>query len=320
MMSRFSNLIPKALLLCALLILISSPASSKSWEEAIRDVESLRQSFIARYEALGFDGILGTAYNEVDVNMHHCAILGRMVGHKAHIAHLEPPQPGLDSSGRDLAIAATSLGNWLIAARYHSQINSSQKRRIWNLECVGNFGIPNGLWVEVEDGFDVAYDPDRKAIMIQGDITVGFSEAVRRAIEAYPDAEVVGLGSGGGAVYEAIEAGRLIRSAGLQTEALNNCYSACPLAFLGGTLRFMWYPHSDMGFHQVSSNGIAVPLTDSVYIDIKRYVSEMGGNAPMILSMMYSTPPSGMYYASQEERCLSRVVTNHQRGCLAPDN
>ncbi|WP_298571854.1 hypothetical protein [uncultured Aliiroseovarius sp.] len=301
---------------CLLWVLGISSAHAKSWEQAILDVENMSEEFWQKSRELGFNEALGTAYNEVDVNMHLCAILGRMVGHKEGIRHLEPPQPADGASGREFAIASVSLSNWAIAAKYHSKITAAEKKRIWNLDCVGNYDIPADLYVNVERGFSVRYDDERKSIYIQGDIVEGFSETVKEAINAYPDAKVVGLGSGGGAVYEAMRAGRYIRAAGLETELLNDCYSACPLALFGGTVRFMWYPHSAVGFHQVSVRGIALPLDDPTYRDIANYVALMGGDVSLVLGFMFSANPREMYLADELERCASRVVTNHQRGCI----
>ncbi|PHO04164.1 hypothetical protein CSC82_11560 [Rhodobacteraceae bacterium 4F10] len=300
----------------ATLVFGANSASAKSWEEAIKDVDQMAEGFYVKSRKLGFEGFLGTAYNEIDVNMHLCAILGRMVGHKEYIAHLEPPQPTNGATGREYMVAYTSLKNWVVAAKYHSQISPNEKKRIWNLDCVGNYEIPYGLAVNVPRGFSVRFDPERRAIYIQGDITLGFADTVKQAILTYPDAERVGLGSGGGAVYEAIRAGKHIRAAGLETELLNDCFSACPLAYFGGTLRFMWAPHSKVGFHQVSHRGIAVPPDDPVYHDIWSYVSEMGGNPDLVLKYIFAASPRDMYNASEAERCASRVVTNHQRGCI----
>jgi hypothetical protein len=304
-----------------LLVLIGlgsfSEASAKSWSQAILDVEALAQSYRQKYEAMGFDGTVGTAYNEVDVKMHQCAILGRLVGHKNAIVHLEPPQPRPEATARDFAIAATSLENWTIAAKYHRALSSNQKRRMWNLDCVGKYGIASELWVKVSQGFAIEYDQERRSIYIQGDITLGFASTVQRAIDLYPEATTIGIGSGGGAVYEAIVAGRIIRAAGLEVELLNNCYSACPIFALGGTIRLMWWPHSDIGLHQVSVDGKAVSPDHPVYGEIGSYVREMGGNWELVRAMMFRAPPSSMYTATENERCESRIVTNHQRGCLA---
>lgn len=308
-----------AYLLLACIPLLGLPVTAKTWEQAITDVEALAADYRERHRALGFDGVLGTAYNEVDVQMHHCAILGRMVGHKDAISHLEPPQPGSGATARELAIAANSLENWLIAARYHATLSPDQKRRIWNLDCVGKYRIPSDRGVSVPDGFDVRYDAERKSIYVQGDVTSGFAAVVIGAMKRYPEAETIGFGSGGGAVYEAIEAGRAIRRHGLSTELLNDCYSACPLVVFGGVARFMWWPHNEMGFHQVSRNGTAVPLDDRVYADIAGYVTEMGGDWQMVLRMMLSAAPHDMYIASEEERCASKVITGHQRGCIVLD-
>lgn len=304
-------------LLLVVPLLLGSPAFCKSWEEAIKDVEALSESFYQTSRDKGFNEALGTAYNEVDVEMHLCAILGRMVGHTDAIVHLEPPQPTPNAPGRVFAIAAQSLANWVIAARYHSSIEDGSRRRIWNLDCVGKYDIPLTLWVDTPSGYVIRYDADRKAIMVQGDITTGFSDAVIDAIEAYPDAEVVSLGSGGGAVYEAMSAGLAIREAELQTEIINNCYSACPLALAGGTVRFMWWPYNEIGLHQVSIRGAPVPFSAQVYSDIAVYLNGMGLSAIPVIRMMWSSKPNEMYIVEEQIRCNTRLITNHQRGCLA---
>lgn len=291
--------------------------SAKSWTQAIADVEALSEEFWNTAKAKGFHETLGTAYNEVDVAMHLCSILGRVVGHKDAIAHLEPPQPAPNATGRDFAIAATSLGNWAIAARYHTSLDANSKRRLWNLDCVGHHDIRGDLYVEVSRGHNVVFDPDRGAIMIQGDITSGFSDTVANAVLKYPNARIVSLGSGGGAVYEALRAGRLIRSAGLETELVNGCYSACPLVLAGGTVRFMWTPFEEVGLHEVSVYGQAVAHTSKVYQDIALYLVEMGIDASQVLPMMWSASPSEMYLVAEQLRCSTRLITNHQRGCLS---
>lgn len=295
------------------------PVSAKTWEQAISDVEALANQYRERHRALGFDGMLGASYNELDVQMHHCAILGRMVGQKDAIRHLEPPQPGPGATARELAVAANSLENWLIAARRHQNLSRDQRRRIWNLDCVGNFRIPSDRAVEVSRGFGITYDAERNSIYVQGDIEPGFASAVLNAMNHYPHAETIGLGSGGGDVYEAIEAGQLIRRRGLSVEVINDCYSACPLAVFGGKERIMWWPHSRIGFHRVSRGGSAVPLQDRVYADIARYISAMGGDWQLIQRMMLSAMPSEMYFASEADRCASKVITWHQRGCSTAD-
>lgn len=306
------------LLSLGLVALAATASIAKSWEQAIADVDAMSDRFWEISREKGFTEFLGTAFNEVDVEMHLCAILGRMVGHADAIAHLEPPQPGPDASGREFAVAATSLGNWVVAARYHSSIDVDTRRRIWNLDCVGHHDIPSTLYVAVARGHVVNFDPDRRAIMIQGDITPGFSDAVARAIVANPEAKVVSLGSGGGAVYEALRAGRLIRAAGLETEVINGCYSACPLAVAGGTVRFMWWPFEELGLHQVSAYGVAMPPAAPVYQDIFDYLVEMGVDAPTVLMMMFSATPREMFLVPEQARCETRLITNHQRGCLSP--
>jgi len=298
-----------------LLVFQPSPTWAKSWEQAIKDVEALAEQHWQTAQRKGHNEPLGNAFNEIDVEMHLCAILGRLVGHKNSIGHLEPPQPDKSASGREFAIAATSLGNWIIAARHHTTLSSEQRRRLWNLECVGKHGIPRDLYVPVERGFQVSYDASRKSILVRGDITAGFAAIVERAIQRYPEAEVVTLGSGGGAVYEAMRAGIAIRRAGLNTELSNACYSACPLALAGGVDRLMWTPYSDVGLHQVSLYGVALPPNHDVYHDIAAYFHLMGIQVDVALLMILAAKPSQMYLLDEAERCSTKLITYHQRGC-----
>jgi hypothetical protein len=308
------------ILLTAFTLLLPSAALSQAWDQAIAKVEVMAEDFWRISREKGFTQPLGTTFNEVDVSMHLCAILGRMVGHKNSIAHLEPPQPGYGATGREFAIASTSLRNWVIAARYHATLSDDQTRRLWNLDCVGKMDIPPSLAVPVPLGHDVVYDESRGAIMIQGDITIGFSQTVKEALTTYPEARVVSLGSGGGAVYEAMRAGLPIRQAGLETELVNSCYSACPLVLAAGTLRFMWSPlREEVGLHQVSNYGVAVQNDNNVYRDITQYLDLMGVDAALFITGMLSASPEDMFLVEEALRCRMRIITNHQRGCLALD-
>lgn len=86
------------------------------------------------------------------------------------------------------------------------------------------------------------------------------SARFRAALDANPRVREVQLGSTGGSVHDALEAGRLIRARGLRTVLYTHCDSACLLVFLGGVERIAWASPARFGFHQFSVRGATLPL------------------------------------------------------------
>lgn len=291
-------------------------ALAKSWDNAIADVTTLSERYKdAADKAFGDDRytrLLGSQHTVQDIKMHMCAILGRRMGHADRIGHLEPPQPPLDSDKHTLLDNYASLLSWIRAAQRFGSMSQHQRAKYWNLECVGNLSIPPRLWVDVPS--EVFYEVDGTYLWVYGDIVPGFADRLKRAVLANPDVQTVGIGSGGGDVYEAIEAAFFVRAKGLRTQLTGDCVSACPLFFLGGVDRYVMRPFPLFGFHQVSSRGEAVPFDDPVYDDIAAFVGAMGGNVGMIIEEMHRHRPDGMGYATSAWACQASVATWYQGG------
>lgn len=100
-----------------------------------------------------------------------------------------------------------------------------------------------------------------------------------------------------------MRAGAVIRARGLNTQLFGICMSACPLVFLGGVERNIFRFSERFGFHKVSSEGNAVPISDSIYNDIATYVSVMGGNADLFVETMQSYEPHDMGQVTPYEEC-----------------
>lgn len=284
-------------------------ASAKSWQQAITDVQALRVSYQETiYKRTGewpseWQGALNT---NRDSEMHFCAILGRRLGLKDHIRHLEPPQPSHDGDIFKLTMHTVSLSNWISAAVHIGSLNPTRRAKMWNLECVGS-EVSNNLAVPVPDF--TWYEVKRDQLSIYGDISLGFSKRLKAALVANPNVTTVALGSGGGNVYEAISAGFIIREHGLDTQLYASCMSACPLVFYGGVNRNMFRFSERFGFHQVSVNGKAVPLDDQVYRDIFSYITVMGGDPVPFIKAMWDFKPSEMGFVSPYEECQMGLGT-----------
>lgn len=271
---------------------------------------------------------IGTMYNEIDSREHSCFILGGLLDRvkEAQPAKIEfkPDYSDLTAdNANSLRIMSNSIDNFVGAAEY--MLNMSRDERIlqWNLDCAGAMGISESAFIE-QTGKKTFYvvKNDGHVLQVLGDIEKGYAQKVIDAIKANPSVKTVALGSGGGYVYEAMEAGRFIRAKGLDTVLWNGCFSACPLVFMGGTSRENWSPYSVLGFHQAySGNGQPAPKDSQVYKDIYQYLVSMDIEPKYVILKMWSAPPTEMALVEPgdfDEPCSANVFTWVQRGCTGP--
>lgn len=304
-----------AILISALLFPLSAVAVS--WSDAIAATEAKAEELWQLAQSRGLEGRhIGTLYNELHADEHTCSILGRMLGKSDLIAEIERSTE-IDISqtdGQDTGVAARSLGNWAFIAR--RLLDSTDERRIreWNLDCVGHLGIPNSAYID-EGGASAFYDVEEATLRVIGDVEPGFSDKLKTVILDNPQVKYVALGSGGGSVAEAIDAGLFIRDRGLNTQLWNNCYSACTIVFIAGVNRQIWSPYPDLSFHQVSRGGIAIPFDDPIYHRLAAYAAYMGVHVRTFLELTWSAPPSDFTTPHVDLLCAAKIATWVQRRC-----
>jgi hypothetical protein len=248
-----------------------------------------------------------------------------MLGIEEQIQHLEVfDNPEMrenlsEDELRGLMVHAQFLRNWAFVARKLIETPDQERQQIWNLDCVGKQDIPANLFIEIKNP-SASIVVDGNDVRVLGNFEPGFFVQLEEVILENPQIERVVLGSGGGSVRDAILTGLLIRKEGLSTTLSENCYSACPLAFLGGVRRAIWSPYPELAFHQVSrADGSEVSLDDPIYELIKVYVSEMGANSDFIMRQIFSASPSEFSYPALEDLCRSAAVTWVQRFCSSDD-
>lgn len=309
------------LLLClGFLVSICAPNLSlaTSWDEAITAVETKSEDLWELAEKRGLESrSLGTALNELHAIEHRCAILGRMLGKVESVLKLEQ-ETEVDVTYADAdttAIAARSLGNWVYQARRIQKMSKDMRIESWNLDCVGKMGIPNTAFISRENS-TTFYTIEDNILHVLGDINNGFAKRLLAILEQNPEVDTVALGSGGGAVYEAILAGILIRERNLDTTLWNNCYSACTIVFAGGSNRRVWSPYSELSYHQVSIDGTAVSMQAQVYTDIARYIAAMGGQPQTFIRLMLQATPDQFYTPKPQDLCELGIATWVQRLCM----
>lgn len=320
-MSKFKLLI--AFSLFALGSINIPTALAKTWSEAIEEVEARSEFLFDEARLRGYGGSwLGTAMNELGVEQHSCAILGRLLGRQEFVIELErfhvtEPKPEMtEDEITSMMISARMLENWAFTARRLLELSRDEQIAIWNLDCVGSLGIP--LVAQIEETRPAAkFRQEGNTLYVLGDIENGFAEELAAVVASNPAIETVALGSGGGSVYDALRAGQMIRALGLDTTLANNCYSACPLVFLGGVRRTIWSPYPVLGFHQMYtlSGGSLSPLAPE-YDLIRGYVGEMGANPRFVVAAMFAAGPNDMFEPDLQVLCDNNVVTWVQRLCF----
>jgi hypothetical protein len=294
-------------------------ASSTSWQAAIEAVQDKADRYRAYAVEAGGTSWAGSMYNGYMATEHRCAILGRMLGHADDVGHIEKfDHPPMDarSEPHDLLVFSISLENWVAAARWATQATQDQRAKTWNLDCVGKFGIARNLHVE-SGAPDAEFKVEGGQLHVYGDIDRGFAARFIAMLDAHPEVQEVTLGSAGGSVRDALVAGAAIRSRGLGTTIYGNCYSACPLVFLGGVRRVVWAAPYRLGFHQIYTDEGPVPFGAEVYRRVADYTWAMGADPEAVLRWMRSAPPSGMHEPEPEALCGAEVATFVQRICGA---
>ena len=276
---------------------------------------------IANEVLIGNSG--GGAY-EKEYNRVLCYILGRFVGYGDFVVWLRPSYFNYKidltlrtvSYASDLQEISLFMGYYARIGRDVIAMSESARIDSWNLDCPGRHGIPK-VYAEKRGGQSPFFKIDGNRLQVLGDIDDNFSTRLYEVLQRNPQIRIVSLGSGGGSVVEAMRAGWMIRSRGIHTELVNSCYSACPLVLLGGVERTMMSKSYEIGFHQVHSNGRAIPLDSYTYSAIYEYANMMGVDGAFVVKSMWSAPPESMkvFTGSDDVICEAGVMTWIKLGC-----
>ncbi|MCQ0986356.1 hypothetical protein [Jiella marina] len=260
---------------------------------------------------------IGTALNEIDIDIHTCHVLSIMLGKEHLTQRLVAPQEKDPEAepGFDELVEAQSLDNWANIAEEQIERTPSERSRAWNLDCVGQFAIPADEYIR-EDQRRAVVVAEGETIRVLGDVEQGFFDELKAAIDTNPQVKQIALGSAGGNVGEAVRAGRYIREKGLETVLYNACESACSLVFLGGVERQIWRPYPEMGFHKVASGGVAIPDDHQAYDLIRAYAKEMGVDGRFVVDAMRKADVRDMYHPEMPALCSANVATLVHRWCF----
>jgi len=148
---------------------------------------------------------------------------------------------------------------------------------------------------------------------VLGGIGFGLTEDVKKQYNANPNLKVIHLNSEGGRVAEGRKLRDFIFSHNLMTYSSRGCFSACTLAFMGGTSRFL-KQDAQLGFHQWSFPGIDQKSINEALSKIDKDSLRSAGVSPGFIEKVFSTPPQELWKPLIEELLRDGVVTNVSDG------
>jgi len=149
-------------------------------------------------------------------------------------------------------------------------------------------------------------------IEVSGGIGFGLTDAISKHLEANPNIRVIHLNSSGGRVGEARILRDLIQSRNLITYSSKGCFSACVIAFMGGTNRIL-HEDAQLGFHQGSFPGITA---DQISLETEKdrtFLLSAGVDSSFV-QKAFSTPHHDMWMPPKSELLKAGVITEISDG------
>jgi hypothetical protein len=138
-------------------------------------------------------------------------------------------------------------------------------------------------------------------ILVRGDLAIGDDKAFANVALAHSSA-IVALNSNGGLLLPGLEIGKAIRLKGFTTVVPEGfqCASACALAWLAGTPRFL-SPNGRVGFHAayLESDGRQMPTSTGNAL-VGAYLNQLNLPTSAVI-FVTSAPPEDMRWLSLDD-------------------
>jgi len=143
-----------------------------------------------------------------------------------------------------------------------------------------------------------------EVLEIAGSFSWSVPQNLQLTLAAAPQVRIVSLNSPGGHVEPAMEVAEIIHRRGLATYVGRFCASACTLAFLGGTQRWL-APGARLGFHQAHAPGFSVEAAD----DVLRTAYQEFALPPAFVAHVLRTPPADLWFPKPAELRAAQITT-----------
>jgi hypothetical protein len=140
-----------------------------------------------------------------------------------------------------------------------------------------------------------------------GGMPFGTADALKTMLDAAPGVKVLHLNSVGGRVSEGFQIYEIVRDRKLATYTATDCVSACTIAFLGGSERYL-SNKARLGFHSLSFGGVDQKQIPAINSDLREMLTRHG--APQwFIDKALSTSASSMWYPPTDDLITAKIVT-----------
>lgn len=221
------------------------------------------------------------------------------------------------------------VGVWRSATRYSSETAAAGHTSLWGglakiAVVIGSINflsqIVQSAIPQISEMNKIVFqgDPDIQGyefrimrngneLEITGGFKYGLTDDVERLLLAAPNVKVIHLDSTGGRIAEAEKLFQLIRDGNIQTVVANQCLSACTIAFLGGTKRWV-RASAKLGFHQAYFPGMSSDELSDANTRGRNFFRSVGLKESFIVRA-YEVAPADMWYPTAFELLDAGVIT-----------
>jgi hypothetical protein len=152
---------------------------------------------------------------------------------------------------------------------------------------------------------------ETNSVILDGPLALGISRDLQRILEMNPELNNIILSGPGGSAYEAKAVYKLIKKRSLNTISLDECSSACAIAFLGGVERVL-SEGSRLGFHSVGGYSWDASKSDiSIQQQAIKHLFQAQNIEKGFIETALGIPPDELWYPSYIELKEAGVVTNY---------
>ena len=181
------------------------------------------------------------------------------------------------------------------------------RRHLAVMSILVSVGICLGLPAAAEDipPYELGLLKNGTEMELAGGMPAGTTAAVKKMLDASPAIRVIHLNSVGGDMSEGVQLGRLIRLRHLITYTSTTCASACTVAFLAGSERYLG-ENGWLGFHSAAKKWGGDSFAAG-NVAFRKIYQELGLPDSMIDKAL-ATAPRDVWYPSHEELLAAHAV------------
>lgn len=206
-----------------------------------------------------------------------------------------------ERGGRRIWAGLAKFVIFIGAIRVIIQVFISVPAILEHMEVIG--GAEHGPPMQVE------LLQDGEAMLVSGGFNDGEAEQLAAALDAHPNVRTLVLSSGGGWLNEGMRMADLVRQRKLNTHVIDECSSACTLAFLAGRVRTM-SESAALGFHASRSVGSPEQRPTRFETAELRTAYQQAGLPKAFIDKALATPNDDMWYPRYEALLEAGALTH----------